>query len=180
MLRSSLGDYYLTPTHSGDTVTVRTDHNVLRRLMNHTESSGQQTMWRLQLAKLDFTIEYRPGRVLAVRYALSRLFPTGAPPQTVHNEIPSFDDPLLLLRLHATYNPVPTPSPTVESSSNDVSVLISTHARQAHTKTDPAPLSSSSGIPTGPTDVNKLGEVCWDDTDDVDPFHIERAADGPT
>ena len=57
----------------GTKFTVRTDHDALRWLMSLNESFGRLTWWRLGLAKYDFTIQYRSGRVHHVPNALSRL-----------------------------------------------------------------------------------------------------------
>lgn len=63
----------LRPYIEGTKFTVRTDHDALRWLMTLSESSGRLTRWRLRLAQYDFEIQYRPGRVHQVPYALSRL-----------------------------------------------------------------------------------------------------------
>lgn len=95
-----------------------------------------------------------------VPYALFRLDQTDAPPQTVHDEILSFDDPHSLLRPHATLKPVPAPSPAVNVAFNDVVLLVTTRAHRAHTNTDHPPQSSSWGISAAPSGVNGFDENC--------------------
>ena len=79
---------YIEVTH----LTVRTDHDALRWLMNLRESSGRLTRWRLRLAEFDFTIEHRPGRVHQVPDALSRLVsPNRGNQSEVEDEVPTLD-----------------------------------------------------------------------------------------
>lgn len=104
--------------------TDRTHHDALQCLVSLSEISGRLARWRLRLAELSFTIEYRRERVHVVPDACSRSVPSGAPPRTVHDEIPSFHDSLLLLRPHSKSKQVSTPLPTVDGSVDDGVVLI--------------------------------------------------------
>lgn len=59
-------------------------------------------------------------------------------------------------------------------------VFVIIRAQRADANTYPPPSSSTAGVPTAPTGVTEFQKDCWDDTDDVGPFVMERAADGPT
>lgn len=126
------------------------DHDALRWLINLAGFSGRLARGLPSLAELDFTIEYRPGRVHVVLDAVSGLVPTGAAPQTGHDEIPSLNDALLVSCFHATAKSISPPSLTVTGSVEDGVVLVSTGVQRAHTKTDPPPQSSPSCISSAP------------------------------
>ena len=86
----------LRPYVEGTKFSIRTDHDALRWLMSLTESTGRLTRWRLRLSEFDFDIEYRPGRVHQVPDALSRLIAPIESTSAVDDDIPNFDDALVL------------------------------------------------------------------------------------
>lgn len=139
----------LHPYMEGTRFTVCTDRGALLWLMALLESSGRLTRWRLRVAELYSTIDCRPERVHIVANAVPRLVPTGPPPQTVHHDIPTFENPLILSRPHATARTVPTLPPTVDGYPDDGVSLVSTCAQRALAGTDP-PINIIVGYCSGP------------------------------
>lgn len=64
--------------------------------MNSSESSERLTRWRLPSTKFDFVIKFLSGRVHQVANALSQLICSYSNSDSVNDDIPFFDDPLLL------------------------------------------------------------------------------------
>lgn len=121
--------------------------------------------------------------------ALSKLARRDEPPQKVNDELPTFNDPLLLLHPHAAAEPVstilttvlmnaPYHHPAAHDSHDDDILLVSIRAQSEQDGTAPF-LPSSASTPTARKSMDKLDEDCWDSTDDVDPSDFERAAEGP-
>ncbi len=52
---------HFRPYVEGLHVTVVTDHNSLRLLMSHSNTSGQLARWSLRLQDFDFSIVHKPG-----------------------------------------------------------------------------------------------------------------------
>lgn len=63
----------LRPYVEGSRLTVRTDHQALRWILDLNESTGFLAHWRLRLMESEFEIQHRPGRKNMVANALSRL-----------------------------------------------------------------------------------------------------------
>ena len=58
--------------HGEDNVTVVTDHQSLKWLMNLNDPRGRLARWMMEILEFKFNVEYAPGAALVVRDALSR------------------------------------------------------------------------------------------------------------
>jgi len=61
----------------GQTITVRTDHNALKWLLNFRDSEGMLGRWLTTLAEVDMEIIHRPGRLHTNADIMSRKEPCG-------------------------------------------------------------------------------------------------------
>lgn len=110
--------------------------------------------------------------------ALSRLVTETVLPQTINNEMPSFDDPLLFLNRSCTPStPVLTTLPPPPNGPPPGVVVLATNRAQRANQTSVHSTHSPPEPAVSSTDFNEFEDDCWDSTDEVDPFGIERATD---
>lgn len=79
---------YLRPYLEGTRITIWTDHNSLRWLLNMSEASSRLTRWRLRVAELDYKVTYRPGLKKQAAYAISPIPTDGTDQTPLKDEVP--------------------------------------------------------------------------------------------
>lgn len=190
MLRSRVGDYYVKTLHQRNAIYGRMDHDALRWLMRLTEFwELRRRRWRLRLAYFQFIIEYWPEGIHQITDALLRLLSSNKPTESVNDEIPCLDDPVLLphanskatVILDELYDSLKLCDPPFHASAAVITLLVTTLTQRKvnsagnknvknESRTDVQPLLDIDSVTDD--ESNKFNDDAWNDTDEVDPLDI--------